>query len=117
MGLRLRLKGAKSRLIHGLQNTDYELVKQLAIEGWRGRFGKYLPAVYQVKHKMNLSAVAGSVIKQRALEAVQSTAYDAKIDSAVVKWREKAKIILGAVNASGETVAWIITAATPSPRL
>jgi hypothetical protein len=47
-------------------------VKQLAIEGWRYKFGQYLPAVYQIKHRMNLGAVPGTTIQSRAVAAVQS---------------------------------------------
>jgi hypothetical protein len=104
-----RLKASKDRIVHGIQNTDYEVVKQLAIEGWRYRFGQYLPAIYQIKHRINLGAVPGSTIQSRAVAAVQSTAYDAKVDESVVKWKDKARIVLAAVNASADTVAWIIS--------
>jgi hypothetical protein len=85
------------------------MVKQLAIEGWRGRFGKYLPAIYQIKHRMNLGAVPGTEIQNRALTAVKSAGYDAAVDGGQLKWKDKARIILAAVNASADTVAWVVS--------
>lgn len=106
-----RLTSAKGRIIHGLQNTDYEIVKQLAIEGWYNVFGRHLltarPDVV-IKHRIGLSAVPGATIRDRATAAVKDPSYDAQVQMAEAKWRDKARIVLGAVNASADAVAWII---------
>jgi hypothetical protein len=104
-----RLKASKDRIVHGLQNTDFEIVKQLAMEGWRYKFGQYLPAIYQIKHRIGLGAVPASTIQSRAVSAVQSESYDKKVDESVAKWKEKARVVLAAVDASADTVAWIIS--------
>jgi hypothetical protein len=104
-----RLKASKDRIIHGLQNTDFEMVKQLAMEGWRYKFGQYLPAIYQIKHRIGLGAVPGSTIQSRAVAAVQSESFNVKVDEAAAKWKEKARVVLAAVDASASTVAWIIS--------
>lgn len=103
-----RLKASKARIVHGMQNTDYEAVKQLAMVGWYYKFGRFVPFIYQIKHRMNLGAVPSETIRDRAVSAVQSTQYDTAVDNAQVKWKDKARIVLAAVNASAATVAWVI---------
>jgi len=102
-----RLTASKERLRAGVQATDYELVKQLAMLGWINKFGQYLPITYQIKFQMGLGIVPGDTIKQRILEAI-----DQKWDSGVAlgkgKWADKARLILAGVNTSAVTVAWIV---------
>jgi len=102
-----RLTASKERLKAGVQATDYELVKQLAILGWTNKFGQYLPAFYQIKFQMGLGSVAGNTIKQRILNALENK-WDAGVQLGKGKWAERAKLILAGVNASASTVAWII---------
>jgi len=102
-----RLTTSKERLKAGVQATDYEIVKQLAMLGWINKFGQYLPAIYQIKFQMGLGSVTGDTIKQRLLEALDQK-WDSGVQLGKNKWADKARLILAGVNTSATTVAWII---------
>jgi len=102
-----RLTASKERLRAGVQATDYEVVKQLAMLGWINKFGQYLPAIYQIKFQMGLGTVAGDTIKQRILEALDQK-WDGGVALGKDKWANKARLILAGVNTSAVTVAWVI---------